>query len=137
MELVWSRDTGGQARALRYLDDRLLVANGPSGFLLLDLSNPVKPEELGRLALKDMARDVDSGENRDRVFVANGDDGVIVIDISNPASMKETTAFVPDKPANRLRAEGNRLYVGNDSDGLLILDISNPDNPVRIFPPAE
>lgn len=137
MELAWRFDTGGQARAVRVNKDRLFVANGPAGLLLIGLDNGDEPKELGRLVLKDMARDVDVTGRGDRVFVANGDDGIITIDVSSPAAMKEVGAFVPDKPANRIRVEGDRLFVGNDSDGLLILDIANPDRLARVFPPAE
>ena len=135
-EMVWRYDTGGQARALSMTEQRLLVANGSSGIVMLDVSGQGDPVEEGRMSLDDMARDVlrlpDSGFG----FVAAGDDGIIVVDVSDPKKMVKVGEFVPERPTNRMRAgEGDLLYVGNDADGMLILDVSTPKTPRRVFPP--
>ena len=135
-EMVWRYDTGGQARAVSLAGQKLLVANGPSGIVMLDVSGQGDPVEEGRMPIDDMARDVLKQSDSGFGFVAAGDDGIIVVDVSNPEKMVKVGEFVPKRPTNRIRAgQGDRLYVGNDADGMLILDVSTPDKPLRIFPP--
>jgi hypothetical protein len=133
LKLVTRHNTDGQARAVA-LDgsDRLLVADGPSGLLLLDIATPAQIKHLGSFKLVDMARDVVSMNNR--AYVASGDDGIIVIDVKDAAKMSMTTAFESKMPINRVRLNGQRLLAGNDSAGLAIIDISSPDEPNQVFP---
>lgn len=129
----WKFSTGGQARSLNWgRKNKLYVANGSHGIIVLDISGRKKPEELGRLILKDMSRDIATNKKGSRAYVANGDAGIFVIDISNPGAMKVTGNYSPDTPANRVYPMEKVLYVGSDSGGLLLLDIENPDTPAKL-----
>lgn len=133
---AWRLDTPGEARAVRLRGATLFVADGPAGIAAIDVSG-AKPKELSRLALADMARDVDASQDGARAFVASGDDGVIAIDASNPGALSKAGELALEKPVNRVTLYGERLVLGNDSAGLGILDVSDPARPARVFPPVK
>ena len=135
LEHEWRFKTVGQVRAVCERGNKLLVADGPKGLAVLNIGD-TDPKEVGRIVLKDMARDVIFA-NDNKAFIAGGDDGIIVVDLTDLKAIKNVAAFVPDRPANRLRLLDHYLYVGNDSAGSLILDIVRPEMPVKVFPAAQ
>jgi hypothetical protein len=136
LEEVWRLDTPGEARAVRLRGSTLFVADGPAGVAALDVAGE-RPRETGRLALADMARDVDVSLDGATAFVASGDDGVITVDLSRAGAMAIANALPLEKPVNRVTLQGDRLVIGNDSAGLGILDVTDPAEPRRVFPPAK
>jgi len=133
---VWRLDTPGEARAIRMKGDTLYVADGPAGIAAVAIEG-AQPKEMKRLALADMARDLDISADGAFAFVASGDDGVITVDLSKADALSQVNAMPLAKPVNRVTLYENRLIVGNDSAGLGILDISAPAKPIRVFPPEK
>lgn len=95
--------------------------------LILDISNPAQPVEVGSHPLSSTTFTPSVWEiakEGDRVAVAYGYDGVFVFDISTPASPSQLGHFATAWEATGLLMLGDALAVGNGDGGLLHLQIS-------------
>ncbi|MGQ9610018.1 MAG: LVIVD repeat-containing protein [bacterium] len=78
--------TMGAARAVHVEGSYAYLCAG-SFLAVLDISNPAKPVELGRVQLPDIAYDVEVVGSY--AYVADGWGGLIVIDVTDPRSPVE------------------------------------------------
>jgi hypothetical protein len=129
--------TGDDARALLVDGSLAYVANGASGLLVADLSDPANPGVEARFdpEASDMARGLTlSGTT---LYLCMGEAGLLILDVSNPASPEEIGSHDPGRALNRVAVQGTHLYAANDDAGLLILDVEDPSKPTQIFPVPE
>lgn len=122
--------------------DIAYLANGEDGLVILDLSDPANPVELGGSELEnvvnvqvvgDLAYVVEQGLLKDNTAE---EDRFVVLDISHPANPEILGSFTPEGPylhrtLNNFAVEGERVYLVT-SDRLVIVDISDLENPVTL-----
>ena len=69
-------------------DEFLLVARGPEGLAVMDVSEPTQPELVGRLPACGATGTTDVAVTEDAVVVADNDCGLRMVDIADPANPK-------------------------------------------------
>jgi hypothetical protein len=113
---------------------RAYLAAWGYGVLIVDVSNPAHPSELGRFPFS-FATAIKARGNR--VYVASATDlGILkVLDVSNPKSPVELGALVTDQTLD-LAIRGDYAYLAtrmsSGPGGLAIVDVSNPSAPVQV-----
>jgi hypothetical protein len=117
-------DVGGVAAR-----DRLaFVANGESGVVVVDLTDPSQPVRLTSFPVVGSARDV--AVAGDLLLVAAGTGGLRIVDLKDP-ELKELGFVAVPGGATSVAAQGGRAYVGCSGGGaqLAVIDISRGDAP--------
>jgi len=132
--LVSRLETPGEARAIEVSGTMAFVADGPSGLLVVDLSDPAHPAVKGSYDphATDMARGIAVALGR--AYLCLGDSGIAFVDVTDPSSPRKAGGFDPGRAVNRVAVEGSFLYAANDDAGLLVLDVTDPASPVQVFP---
>lgn len=90
--------------------EKLLIAAGEAGLLVLDVTDALEPQREHTLELTGTALDVYVDEDTQRAFVALGDSGVAVVDMSGSAPALEAQVPVTGFAA-AVAAHGDRIYV--------------------------
>ena len=123
---------GGEVYAIAVQGDLAAMSSGER-VLIVDISNPDRPRQLGAISLGARVRGV--AVRRDHVYASTwtcADYDLAVIDVSDP-----TTPQVVGSNGTRCQpfigvlAEGELVFVGELS-GLRILDVTDPRNPHQI-----
>ncbi len=106
------------------------------GLIGVDLSNPAKPVETGRLEYPFAAVLEIQGKY---AYVARWTNGgaIAAVDVSNPASPAVRSQVGVASQPYAMRAHGGYLYVaegteGGDTGGLRVFSLANPANPVPV-----
>lgn len=110
---------------------RAYLAGWGYGLIVVDLSNPLQPVELGRLPYSTSSAVAASG---DFVYIGTVTNGgtLQVVDVSDPANPTLRGQSTLPHAINRLQAHGNFVYVADEFSGIHVFDVSNPDAPVRV-----
>jgi hypothetical protein len=124
-----------RANDVEVVGELAYVADGLSGLLVIDVSNPTLPVEIG--AFNTPAYDFEVAD--DLAYVSAGLSGLLVIDVSNPTLPVEIGAFNTPDSAHGVEVVGNLGYVLDHRCGregcattLRIIDVSNPAFPVEL-----
>ncbi|HEX7149876.1 MAG TPA: carboxypeptidase regulatory-like domain-containing protein [Thermoanaerobaculia bacterium] len=94
--------------------------------VLVDISDPALPVEVGRLTL---TRDADYLALSGNLLIVTQDDAVVLIDITNPAQPVLVKRLPTPIRLNRVVAEGTRAWLTGATE-LYLLDFTDPANPV-------
>ncbi len=103
------------------------------GLIILDISNPTSPQQVGTLNLPCATRIYVSG-NYAFITIALGNftsGGLAIIDVTTPSSpaqvefLQESNSGYED-----IDIKGNYAYCVSGFNGLVIMDIGNPTNPI-------
>ncbi|MDP8237947.1 MAG: Ig-like domain-containing protein, partial [Candidatus Hatepunaea meridiana] len=106
------------------------VADSRKGFLVMDVSDPGNPEQIGLFRTN---RGAESATYRNNLaYVTFGQNGLYIIDVSNPDDPDQVGSFDTPELAYDVAVVGNYAYVADDSSGLRIIDVSNPRNPNEV-----
>jgi hypothetical protein len=105
------------------------IANGDSGLLVLDKSNPDEVVE-GFLDTPGFALGVTLHDHF--ALVADDHKGLRIIDVSDPENPVEVGFVDTTGRARRVAVAGDQAYVADGDGGLRIVDISTPATPVEI-----
>jgi hypothetical protein len=117
----------GNTRGVYVSGKYVYLADGTSGFQIIDISNPVSPTIIGTYNTSGTAYGVYvSGKY---AYVADSDSGLQIIDILNPSSPTITGTYNTSGTAYNVYVSGKYAYVADDVSGLQIIDISNPASP--------
>jgi hypothetical protein len=110
--------------------DRAYLTAWGYGLIVVDLSDPLHPAELGRLSYDYPSAAAASG---DFVYIGTITNGGIVqvVDVSDPTQPTERGAITAAS-INRLQVHGDHVYAADELAGLHIIDVSNPDAPEEI-----
>lgn len=121
--------TGTEANNVAVKDTIAYVADGTLGVLVIDISDPANPTQIGVYGNR-YAYDIVVSGNYAYVLTYF-DNGLAIIDISN-SSMPFEAGFMnlPGIPQG-IFLSGNYVYVADGSSGLRIIDISDPTNPTE------
>jgi subtilisin-like proprotein convertase family protein len=100
-----------------------------NGYLLvLDISNPTSPQQVGRY---DLTSAWDVAVDGTYAYVANDQAGVTVLNIANPASPVLAGSYDTPGSARSIALKGNYAYIADDSGGLQVVTITSPGTPAR------
>jgi PKD repeat protein len=121
---------GGATRAVVVRDDYAYAGIGLR-LVVLDVSNPITPTELG--ATVPFPHFVEgvviSGTS---AYVAAGGAGLRVVDISDPAHPSEVGAWDSLGYASDVAIAGDTVYLADGPYGLRLIDVSNPAQPAEV-----
>ena len=104
------------------------VAAGDTGFYIMDVSTPQKPEEIGHLDMKGVKDVYIEGEY---AYLASGSRGFSLVNISEPTRPFTVLTRVTDD-ASGIIGQGNTVFVADGERGLQIFDISRRQEARRI-----
>jgi hypothetical protein len=105
----------------------LSVVSDPSSILILDLKDPLSPQEVIFLSLP--SKTSASGlEVSGTILFASIYTGLLIMDVSNPISPKELSLLTTVK-ASGTAISGNYAYINDDKQTIAVADISNLSNP--------
>ena len=122
LALIGSYDTPGYAYDVALQGNYLYVADGASGLLILDVSNPAAPALKGSYNPGTDFRNVAVSGNF--AYLPAGT-GTAIVNVTNPTS----PSLAAQAPATgRIVVQGQYAYA-TQNDGLRIIDVSDPYNP--------
>ena len=110
--------------------DRAYLTAWGYGLIVVDLSDPLHPAELGRVPYDFASAAAATG---DFAYIGTATNGGIVqvVDVSDPGQPTLRGA-INVVSVNRLQVHGNTVYAADELAGLHVIDVSNPDAPVEI-----
>jgi len=111
------------------VDDYAFLANGNSGLLIVDVSNPASPSTVSSLGTPGSVYDV-AVENG-FAYLAAFNEGLRIIDVSNPFDPIELGYFNTSGEAHNVVVDGGYAYVADWGSGLRVIDVSSPSTPVE------
>lgn len=118
---------GGNCNAA-WIEGNFAYAGDGRNLVILDISDPTLPTQIGRLLLPDVPLDIEASGNL--VLIAAGAGTLLVVDVSNPAYPSILgSAGSPSSPARSVHVVGNVAYVAAGRGGLQIVDFSDPTQP--------
>jgi len=98
--------------------------------VVLDISNPSQPLELGRIITLGLIYDIKISDNY--AYVADHKNGLVIVDIRNPAAPTLTGSYDIAGYAWDVAVSGSYAYVAAGYYGLVIIDISDPAAPTFV-----
>jgi hypothetical protein len=122
-------NTPGNALGVAVVGQIAYVADESSGLRIINISNPIAPEEIGYYLTPGSAWAV--AIVGQLAYVAAGTGGLRIIDISNSAMPTEIGYYAPPGDVLSLVVIGQYAYVA-DAVGLRIINITNPAAPVQV-----
>lgn len=110
--------------------DRAYLAAWGFGLVVVDLSDPMQPTELGTLESFFPSAIAASG---DFVYLGSATNGGVlqIVDVSDPAHPVARGALNVTT-INRLQVHGSTVYAADELAGVHVFDVSNPDAPVEV-----
>ncbi|MCC6874938.1 MAG: hypothetical protein IT378_11590 [Sandaracinaceae bacterium] len=122
--LLSETEVGSTIRALAVQGNHAFIADS-SGLIVVDVTAPGTPAEVGALAISHATDLAFAGE---LLLVAARSGGVRVIDVSTPSAPVEVGSYSTDLDARRVTAEGDLGYAGGMS-GIRAIDLADPASP--------
>ncbi len=119
--------TSGTAADVAIAGNRVYVANGGAGLLVIDVSDPAGPTLAGSLDTPGTAESVAVAGNH--ACVADGTSGLLVIDVTDPSNPALAGSTDTPGAASDVAIAGNHAFVADGAAGLQVVDISDPTNP--------
>ncbi|MBN2536578.1 MAG: hypothetical protein JXB88_27090 [Spirochaetales bacterium] len=120
--------TLGEATGVNVWGTNASIANGHSGVLLLDITEPLFPELLGTYDTEDFAYDCDWYGRY--LFIADGLKGLQIIDKKQPGALVFAGSYdIPGVESQKIVVRGCYAYIAAGSTGLKIVDLWKYDNP--------
>jgi len=117
---------GGLTYATAVSGNYAYVGQGPD-LVVLDISNPSQPLELGRIDTSDTICDIIISGSY--AYVADKDKCLVIIDISDPAAPTRAGSYNTAGDVYGVAVSGRYAYVTDGRNGLVIVDISKPAAP--------
>jgi hypothetical protein len=103
------------------------------GLLILNITDPKHPEEIGSLDVGDIY-DVTLFKSNSNSFnyaaLANGANGLVIVDISDITTPFYAGGFDTQGIAYSVVVSENYAYVSDWNKGLIIIDMANPIKPI-------
>lgn len=118
--IVAGVDTAGDARDVAVGDSMALVADGPAGAAVVNLSDPRRPTVLAEISGSGEANGV-AVEGR-LGAVAFGAGGVVVLDLSDPAAPQVSATVSLPGITRTVLIQDARVYAGTASGGLFQIE---------------
>jgi hypothetical protein len=106
------------------------VADIANGLLVIDITNPTAPTEVGFYDTPGEAYGV--ALSGDYAYVGDGSSGLRVIDISNPTAPVEVGFCETPGWAIGVTVAGDYAFVADYGSGMRVIDITNPAAPTEV-----
>lgn len=106
---------------LAYITDATI--SNPTGFFILDISNPANPVLAGTANDTHQLHDVEIYQNR--AYIAAGDVGLQIWDVSTPSTPTLLSTLNLGGTCEQLTISGDKLYASVQSAGLKIYNIAD------------
>ena len=116
--------TASTTRGVAVVGSRAYIADGNSGFQIVDISTPASPKRIGGCATTWAAHGGVSILGN-RAFVADVLGGIEVIDITTPSNPQRIATVKGGAPRMTALVGTNYLLVADEYQGILIMDITN------------
>lgn len=100
---------------------------GAQGLLVIDVSDPTAPIEVGSHSTRGYAQAI--AFDGDRAFVANRSDGLTVLDVSDPMRPVEVGNLDTPGSAWDVAVVDDLAFVADSQGGLQVVDVSRPGSP--------
>lgn len=110
--------------------ESLAVFSRGARLVVVDVSNPPSPVELGSIVLPGEIRDIVMTERY--AYVAADSAGMHVVDLADPMRPARSGSYLFDDRAYGVAVEGPHLFVAARSAGLRMLNVSSPSSPVEV-----
>ncbi|MBC8204469.1 MAG: T9SS type A sorting domain-containing protein, partial [FCB group bacterium] len=116
-----------------YSDSLLYVAGGTytspdeDMFMIIDVSDPANPYEIGCMEMPDHAVGVAVSDSF--AYIAAYNYGLMIVDITDPANPVENGNFNTPGEAYDVAISGEWAFVADGHSGLWAIDVSDPFNP--------
>jgi hypothetical protein len=122
--------------------EKAFVANGEDGLIILDISDPTRPDIIATFPLENavnvvvfdnIAYAIVQGQVRDGIAL---NDSLVLIDVENPSNPHELGKFIPEggyfhRSLKNLAVSDQTVYL-SASNQLILVDVSTPAKPVMI-----
>ena len=119
---------GGVTCAVAVAGDYTYIGQGQD-LVVLDISNPASPTELGRLSTAGFVRDV--AVSGSYAYVADDTNGLVIVNVDNKATPTLAGSYDTAGGVHGVAVSGNYAYVAEYGNGLVIVDISDPATPTH------
>jgi hypothetical protein len=96
-------------------------------FVVIDISDPTMPSELGRFTTNDSISGIKILNNY--AYVTDGDNRLVIVDISAPSTPYLIGNYDTVGCIYNIEVSGNYAYIANGHNGLVIVDISDLSTP--------
>ncbi|MCD4810439.1 MAG: tandem-95 repeat protein, partial [Methanosarcinales archaeon] len=116
---------GGDIYATAVSGNYAYVGQGQH-LVVLDISNPSQPFELGRIDTIGIVFDIKISGSY--AYIVNDNEDLVIVDISDPTAPTLAGSYDTGY-ALGVAVSSNYAYVADDENGLVIIDISNPAAP--------
>jgi hypothetical protein len=138
--LIGSWPTSREARNVFVLNGMAYIANGEDGVRILDVSDPVHPEEIGSYPLKntqniivveDIAYVIEQGRVEDNKALP---DKLILLDIQSPATPHIIAEFSPEgdfihQTLSNMAVNEKKVFL-TTNNRLIVVNVSMPSQPI-------
>lgn len=118
---------GGYTLDVAVDDDLAYLIVGSKGLLVVDVSDPEEPQEIGSHSTPGYSQAL--AVNGRYLYMANRGDGISILDLSDPSRPHELGRYDTMGSAQDVVVRGSLAYVADQRGGLLILDVSRPSSP--------
>ena len=122
-------------RDLFVVGDLAYVADGGSGLLIVDTSDPDSPEQLGAYDTVGSAARGVAVDNAVAYVATAGPveeaDALLLLDVSAPDSPIDIESLMLPAGAEAIDVADGYAFVATDGAGLRVIDVSNPEQPLE------
>lgn len=118
--------------------DRAYLPAENDGVLVVDISEPTTPKQIGRIGTPGVAREVVAFDRGGVAYVAiaDGIEGVRIVDVSEPAAPRTISVFDPSgaraADVRDVDVDGNLLAAADGEHGYVVADLTTLASPTRI-----
>jgi len=113
-----------------YYDHIAYLVYIEEGLIIVDLSDPLQPVEVGEYSGLSLTQDVFVKDSIAVIVGGNVNYFAILLNVNDPANVTEVSSVYFDSHINTVFIDGDYLYVTEKHSGLHIIDISDPTSPV-------
>ena len=111
--------------------DRVYVANGFVGLVVVDLSDPDAPAVLGSYEVVSQGQTVSVAMAGELVLTTNNQTGLNAFDVSDPAAPRLLSSWLTGGYSRDVAGMGHLGLVADQPDGLHVIDLSDPTDPLE------
>jgi len=130
LEVIGRFNSSGYALDVWVKDDLAYLIVGVKGLLVIDLSDPINPVEIGSHSTRGYAQAIALDGNK--AYIADRGEGLLIIDLSDPENLLELGVFDTPGSAQDVAVSGHYAFVADVKSGLQVIDIANPSAPKSV-----
>ena len=123
-------DGSGESGQALALEGEILYAGSDRDLIVYDVSVPMRPRELGRVACPGEIRQV--VVQNAMAYATGRAAGLMIVDATDPAHPRLRSRFDTCELATGVDVAGAVAFVGQRQNGVEFVDVSDPDRPVHI-----